>query len=304
MPERGIRAFSPILAVRCRHRGPVGVPQADGGRGGSRTASRCSSRSANAGGCHAGCRRSRTQADDDRRGEGDPTPGGCRNGAGEDRGQPEPHRARAAADGGTHHHGDGQAWGRRRQRPAAGHHREFGGVRRPRPRSLQAESSVRQAELARRRRTPTWRGSPTCLAHQRWRRRKCWQRENGAGAGDFRRGAGADCDGAGAAAAGAAGDDAGRSDQTVTVTAPLAGKVLELSVVDGEFRNEISTPLMTIADLSRVWATSEVPESKIRYCKMGGQRRPGTDRLSRARSSAPASRASPIPSTARLARSK
>ena len=63
---------------------------------------------------------------------------------------------------------------------------------------------------------------------------------------------------------------AGQRGQTVTVTSPLAGKVLEVSVVDGEFRNEISTPLMTIADLSRVWATSEVPESKIRYCRVGG----------------------------------
>jgi cobalt-zinc-cadmium efflux system membrane fusion protein len=63
----------------------------------------------------------------------------------------------------------------------------------------------------------------------------------------------------------------GRSDQAVTVAAPLAGKVLEVSVVEGEFRTETSTPLITIADLSRVWATSEVPESKIRYCKLGGQ---------------------------------
>lgn len=63
---------------------------------------------------------------------------------------------------------------------------------------------------------------------------------------------------------------AGRSGQTVSVKAPLSGKVLEVSVVEGEFRNEISTPLITIADLSRVWATSEVPESKIRYCRVGG----------------------------------
>jgi len=63
----------------------------------------------------------------------------------------------------------------------------------------------------------------------------------------------------------------GRSDQTVTVSAPLSGKVLEVSVVEGEFRNETSTPLLTIADLSRVWATSEVPESKIRFCRLGGQ---------------------------------
>lgn len=62
----------------------------------------------------------------------------------------------------------------------------------------------------------------------------------------------------------------GRSQQHVTVTAPLSGKVLEVSVVDGEYRNEINTALVTIADLSRVWATSEVPESKIRHCKVGG----------------------------------
>jgi cobalt-zinc-cadmium efflux system membrane fusion protein len=58
--------------------------------------------------------------------------------------------------------------------------------------------------------------------------------------------------------------------QFVIVAAPISGKVLELSVVEGEYRNEINTPLLTIADLSHVWATSEVPESKIRYCKIGG----------------------------------
>ena len=63
---------------------------------------------------------------------------------------------------------------------------------------------------------------------------------------------------------------AGQFQQRVSVTAPVSGKVLELNVVEGEYRNEINTPLMTIADLSRVWATSEVPESKIRYCKPGG----------------------------------
>jgi cobalt-zinc-cadmium efflux system membrane fusion protein len=62
----------------------------------------------------------------------------------------------------------------------------------------------------------------------------------------------------------------GQFQQVVTVTAPVSGKVLELGVVEGEYRNEINTPLVTIADLSRVWATSEVPESKIRFCKVGG----------------------------------
>lgn len=63
---------------------------------------------------------------------------------------------------------------------------------------------------------------------------------------------------------------AGQFQQQITVPAPVSGKVLAVSVVDGEFRNEINTPLVTIADLSRVWATSDVPESKIRFCKLGG----------------------------------
>ena len=62
----------------------------------------------------------------------------------------------------------------------------------------------------------------------------------------------------------------GQFQQQIVVTAPISGKVLEVSVVAGEYRNEINTPLVTIADLSRVWATSDVPESKIRYCKVGG----------------------------------
>ena len=62
----------------------------------------------------------------------------------------------------------------------------------------------------------------------------------------------------------------GRFEQEITISAPISGKALEVNVVAGELRNEINTPLITIADLSRVWATSEVPESKIRYCKLGG----------------------------------
>lgn len=62
----------------------------------------------------------------------------------------------------------------------------------------------------------------------------------------------------------------GQFQQHVVVTAPIAGKVMEVSVVEGEFRNEINTPLITITDLSRVWVTSEVPESKIRLFRVGG----------------------------------
>jgi cobalt-zinc-cadmium efflux system membrane fusion protein len=57
--------------------------------------------------------------------------------------------------------------------------------------------------------------------------------------------------------------------QRVTIHAPISGKVLDLSVVNGEFRNDLSAPLMTIADLSSVWVTSDVPESSIRFVKTG-----------------------------------
>jgi cobalt-zinc-cadmium efflux system membrane fusion protein len=58
-------------------------------------------------------------------------------------------------------------------------------------------------------------------------------------------------------------------EQQVAVRAPLSGKVLELSVVPGEFRNDTTAPLMTIADLSTVWVTSQVPESYIRFVQVG-----------------------------------
>ena len=57
--------------------------------------------------------------------------------------------------------------------------------------------------------------------------------------------------------------------QEVVLRAPLAGKVLELSVVPGEFRNDTSASVMTIADLSTVWVTSQVPESYIRFVQRG-----------------------------------
>jgi cobalt-zinc-cadmium efflux system membrane fusion protein len=57
--------------------------------------------------------------------------------------------------------------------------------------------------------------------------------------------------------------------QRVTVKAPISGKVLDLSVVKGEYRNDLSAPIVTIADLSSVWVTSDVPETSIRLVKVG-----------------------------------
>jgi cobalt-zinc-cadmium efflux system membrane fusion protein len=58
-------------------------------------------------------------------------------------------------------------------------------------------------------------------------------------------------------------------DQQVVVRAPLSGKVLELSVVPGEFRNDTTASVMTLADLSTVWVASQVPETYIRFVQPG-----------------------------------
>ncbi len=55
----------------------------------------------------------------------------------------------------------------------------------------------------------------------------------------------------------------------VTVRAPMAGKVMEIAVASGEYRNDTAANLMTIADLSTVWITSNVPEASIRLVQVG-----------------------------------
>ena len=58
-------------------------------------------------------------------------------------------------------------------------------------------------------------------------------------------------------------------DPRVTIRAPMAGKVLELSVSAGEYRTDTTAPVMTIADLSHVWVSSDVPEATIRLVEIG-----------------------------------
>jgi cobalt-zinc-cadmium efflux system membrane fusion protein len=53
------------------------------------------------------------------------------------------------------------------------------------------------------------------------------------------------------------------------VNAPISGKVLEMTVVPGEYRNDTNASLITIADLSTVWVSSDVPESQIRFIENG-----------------------------------
>ncbi|HOL70693.1 MAG TPA: efflux RND transporter periplasmic adaptor subunit [Bryobacteraceae bacterium] len=61
----------------------------------------------------------------------------------------------------------------------------------------------------------------------------------------------------------------GQRDREVVVRAPISGKVMEIAVVPGEFRNDSGANLMTIADLRSVWIAADVPESSIRLVQRG-----------------------------------
>lgn len=61
--------------------------------------------------------------------------------------------------------------------------------------------------------------------------------------------------------AGAGADDA--TGRRLSVRAPLAGRVIEMSAAPGGYWNDVNAPLMTIADLSRVSVTAAVPEKDL-----------------------------------------
>jgi cobalt-zinc-cadmium efflux system membrane fusion protein len=61
----------------------------------------------------------------------------------------------------------------------------------------------------------------------------------------------------------------GSFSQKLVVPAPISGKVLELSIAPGEFRNDLNAPVMTIADLSTVLVSADVPENSIRFITRG-----------------------------------
>jgi cobalt-zinc-cadmium efflux system membrane fusion protein len=61
----------------------------------------------------------------------------------------------------------------------------------------------------------------------------------------------------------------GSFEQEVVVPAPVSGKVMDMSVVPGEYRTDTNAPIMTIADLSVVWVAADVPEAAIRFVHVG-----------------------------------
>ena len=58
--------------------------------------------------------------------------------------------------------------------------------------------------------------------------------------------------------------DPGQVGEPLTVRSPIAGRVIDLAVTPGEFKNDPNAVLMIVADLSTVWVTANVQEKDIR----------------------------------------
>lgn len=63
--------------------------------------------------------------------------------------------------------------------------------------------------------------------------------------------------------------------QPVVIRAPISGTITDINVTPGEYRAAVSyssdttAPLMSVADLSTVWMSSDVPEPFIRFIHIG-----------------------------------
>ena len=59
--------------------------------------------------------------------------------------------------------------------------------------------------------------------------------------------------------------------QPLQLYAPVGGKVVDMATGKGEFRNDPNSPLMTIADLSKVWLSVSVQEKDLPFLRAGQQ---------------------------------
>jgi membrane fusion protein, heavy metal efflux system len=68
---------------------------------------------------------------------------------------------------------------------------------------------------------------------------------------------------------GVADPDSADKSQTVTVASPMDGSVIDLQVAPGEYWNDPTVALMTVADLNTVWVTASVPEKDTSLVSKG-----------------------------------
>jgi len=57
--------------------------------------------------------------------------------------------------------------------------------------------------------------------------------------------------------------------EPLQVYSPLSGQVVDMASAHGEFRNDNTVPLMTVADLSTIWVTVSVQEKDLRFLTKG-----------------------------------
>jgi membrane fusion protein, heavy metal efflux system len=57
--------------------------------------------------------------------------------------------------------------------------------------------------------------------------------------------------------------------RTATLRSPVSGKVLEINIVPGEYRTDTSAPIITVADLSRLFVVADFPESAMAKLRIG-----------------------------------
>jgi cobalt-zinc-cadmium efflux system membrane fusion protein len=65
--------------------------------------------------------------------------------------------------------------------------------------------------------------------------------------------------------------DTKRIGEPLTVRSPINGRVIDLAVTPGEFKNDPNAVLMTVADLDTVWVTANVQEKDIRRVHKGDE---------------------------------
>jgi cobalt-zinc-cadmium efflux system membrane fusion protein len=58
-------------------------------------------------------------------------------------------------------------------------------------------------------------------------------------------------------------------DQALVIRSPIEGRIIDLSVGSGEFHNDPTVPVMTIADLGTVWLSANVPEKDLHGIRAG-----------------------------------
>ena len=65
------------------------------------------------------------------------------------------------------------------------------------------------------------------------------------------------------------GVNAGEQDAIATLRSPMDGEVIEISIAPGEYRSDTAAPVLTVADLARVWVVGALPERTLGQVRTG-----------------------------------